>query len=192
MPLRRYWLSVCRSTRHGRLSTSSAAIAAISSMRLLVVCGSPPLSSLRCEPKARIAPHPPGPGLPEQAPSVWMTTCGSLTAAASARSLVEPVVAHAGDGLVEAQLAEIFDRILAPHQRRPALVEPIDQPRQQEAQRRPARQYRQRLPLRARERSHRRIGLQQRAPLGDVVGMIRLEAPGVEADGKIVSERVGA
>ena len=39
MPLRRYWLSVCRSTRHGRLSASSAEIAAISSMRLLVVFG---------------------------------------------------------------------------------------------------------------------------------------------------------
>src|SRR5215472_7293279 len=117
MPLRRYWLSVCRSTRHGRLSASSAAIAAISSMRLLVVCGSPPLSSLRCEPKARIAPHPPAPGLPEQAPSVWMTTCGSLTTPAPARSFVDPIVAHAGNRLMEAQLAEIFHRVLAPHQR---------------------------------------------------------------------------
>src|SRR5258707_773856 len=47
-------------------------------MRLLVVSGSPPLSSLTRSPKVRIAPQPPGPGLPEQAPSVWMTTCGSL------------------------------------------------------------------------------------------------------------------
>ena len=39
MPSRRYWLSVCRSTVHGRLSASSAEIAAINSMRLLVVCG---------------------------------------------------------------------------------------------------------------------------------------------------------
>src|SRR5215470_9325941 len=66
------------STRHGRLSASSAEIAASSSMRLLVVCASPPLSSFLCVPNSRIAPQPPGPGLPEQAPSVWMTTCGSL------------------------------------------------------------------------------------------------------------------
>ena len=39
MPLRRYWLSVWTSTRHGRLSASNAAIAAINSMRLLVVYG---------------------------------------------------------------------------------------------------------------------------------------------------------
>ena len=74
MPLRRYWLSVCRSTVQGRLSASSAEIAAISYMRLLVVTGSPPLSSFSWSPKLRIAPQPPGPGLPEQAPSVCMVT----------------------------------------------------------------------------------------------------------------------
>jgi hypothetical protein len=36
-PLRRYWLSVCRSTTQGFFSASSAEIAAINSMRLLVV-----------------------------------------------------------------------------------------------------------------------------------------------------------
>src|ERR1700728_4411747 len=76
MPLRKYWLSVCRSTRHGFFSASSAEIAAISSMRLLVVLSSPPLSSFSRSPNVRMAPQPPGPGLPEQAPSVCTTTCG--------------------------------------------------------------------------------------------------------------------
>ena len=54
------------------VSASSAAIAASSSIRLLVVSGSPPDSSLLARPVAAIstAPQPPGPGLPLQAPSV--------------------------------------------------------------------------------------------------------------------------
>ena len=36
-------------------------------MRLLVVDGSEPESSFSCAPYCRIAPQPPGPGLPEQA-----------------------------------------------------------------------------------------------------------------------------
>src|SRR5438045_3280077 len=132
----------------------------MSSMRLLVVSASPPLTSFSRSPKARIAPQPPGPGLPEQAPSVWMTTCGSLKVGGllcvvafsdgkpastpdqvrgrlfpennAAISLVDPVVAHAADRLMETQLAEIFQRVLPPHQRGAALVEPVDQPREQE------------------------------------------------------------
>src|SRR3979411_399357 len=127
MPLRSYFLSGGGSTRQGRLSASKAAIAAISSMRLLVVWGSPPLSSLTRSPKARIAPQPPGPGLPEQAPSVWMTTCGSLKIGCPSVSLVDPVIAHTGDGLMESQLAEIFQRVLPPNQCGAALVEPVDQ-----------------------------------------------------------------
>jgi len=45
MPSRRYWLSVCMSTRHGRFSALSAEIAAVISMRLLVESGSAPFSS---------------------------------------------------------------------------------------------------------------------------------------------------
>ena len=70
MPFLTYSESVCRSTREGLFSASSAEIAAISSMRLLVVAASPPQISLRCVPEIRIAPQPPGPGFPEQAPSV--------------------------------------------------------------------------------------------------------------------------
>lgn len=49
-------------------------MAARSSIRLFVVAGSPPEISLRRLPLVRMAPHPPGPGLPLQAPSVYMVT----------------------------------------------------------------------------------------------------------------------
>ena len=49
-------------------------MAAISSMRLLVVGASPPEISLSLPLKVRIAPQPPGPGFPEQAPSVQIST----------------------------------------------------------------------------------------------------------------------
>src|SRR5438132_1624366 len=42
------------------------------------------------------------------------------------------------------------------------------------------------------ERPHLRIGLQQAPALGHVVGMICLEAPGIEANRDVVGERVGA
>jgi len=45
-------------------------MAAISSMRWLVVCGSAPLTTRSPSPSMMIAAHPPGPGLPEHAPSV--------------------------------------------------------------------------------------------------------------------------
>ncbi|MNY44320.1 hypothetical protein D3C86_1793370 [compost metagenome] len=71
MPCMTYLLSVCRSTRQGRFRASSAAMAAISSMRLLVVLGSPPHNSFSWPaPVCKMAPQPPGPGLPLQAPSV--------------------------------------------------------------------------------------------------------------------------
>jgi len=55
---------------HGFFSASSAEMAAINSIWLLVVCGWPPFSSFSLSPNFRIAPQPPGPGFPEQAPSV--------------------------------------------------------------------------------------------------------------------------
>ena len=45
MPFRTYSLSVCRCTSDGRVRASSAMMAAISSIRLLVVAGSPPCNS---------------------------------------------------------------------------------------------------------------------------------------------------
>src|SRR5881394_1269004 len=71
-------LSVYSSTRQGRLSASSPLIAAISSIRLLVVSGSPPDSSRSFSPMRSSTPQPPGPGLPRQAPSVNSSTSGSL------------------------------------------------------------------------------------------------------------------
>src|SRR6185437_5584904 len=74
MPSLRYWLSVCRTTSQGRLSDSSAAAAAVSSIRLLVVLGSAPDSSLMTSRYLRMAAHPPGPGLGLQPPSVQIST----------------------------------------------------------------------------------------------------------------------
>src|SRR5207253_7274890 len=73
-------LSVCSRTRHGRFSASSPLIAATSSIRLLVVSGSPPDSSRSLSPMRSNTPQPPGPGLPRHAPSVNISTSGkSLT-----------------------------------------------------------------------------------------------------------------
>ena len=58
------------------------------------------------------------------------------------------VIARARDFLMEAQLAHIFHRVLRPHQRAGRHVEPIDEPREQKAQRGAARQQRQLLPFR--------------------------------------------
>src|SRR5581483_8182556 len=70
-------LSVWSRTRHGFFSASSPRIAASSSIRLLVVSGSPPESSRSLAPMRRSTPQPPGPGFPRQAPSVNISTSGS-------------------------------------------------------------------------------------------------------------------
>src|SRR6478752_6345408 len=55
-------------------------IGAVSSIRLLVVSAdSPPKSSRTCSPCRSTAPHPPGPGLGVQPPSVWMVTTSWFT-----------------------------------------------------------------------------------------------------------------
>ena len=65
-----YLLSEYSSTAQGSFRASRAVITPVSSMRLLVVWASPPESSFLWGPYIKIAPQPPGPGLPEQAPSV--------------------------------------------------------------------------------------------------------------------------
>src|SRR5947209_11964099 len=70
-------LSVWSPTRHGRFSAASPLIAATSSMRLLVVSGSPPDSSRSLSPMRKSTAQPPGPGLPRHAPSVNSSTSGS-------------------------------------------------------------------------------------------------------------------
>ena len=69
-----YLESEYSSTTQGSFSADSAAMTPVSSMRLLVVWASPPESSFLNFPYWRMAPQPPGPGLPEQAPSVYMVT----------------------------------------------------------------------------------------------------------------------
>ena len=54
----------CRARRRSaRFSASSARMTAVSSIRLLVVCGSPPKSSFSCRRQISSAPQPPGPGI---------------------------------------------------------------------------------------------------------------------------------
>src|SRR5437660_7712621 len=106
-------------------------------MRLLVVTGSPPASSLSTTPKRRIAPHPPGPGLPLHAPSVKISTPGRARGGLSG---VDAIGARPGDAAVKAQLFEIFERVLGAHQGPLGLVQPVVEPGQEEAQRAAARQ----------------------------------------------------
>ena len=65
-----YCESVYSVTEHFSFRASRAAMTAESSMRLLVVLASPPESSFSWPLYVNIAAQPPGPGLPEQAPSV--------------------------------------------------------------------------------------------------------------------------
>ena len=59
------------------------------------------------------------------------------------------------------------------------VFEEIDEPRQEEAKRCAAREQRQRTLLGGRQSALAAIGTEQRASLGDIEGMIRLETPGV-------------
>src|ERR1017187_10992190 len=72
MPFLTYSESVTTSTSHCSRSDFSPSIAAVSSMRLLVVCFSEFQISFFKSLKRRTAAQPPGPGLPRQAPSVMI------------------------------------------------------------------------------------------------------------------------
>ena len=65
-----YLESEYSSTMQGSFRACSPRITAVSSIRLLVVLASPPDISFSWPMYSRMAPQPPGPGLPEQAPSV--------------------------------------------------------------------------------------------------------------------------
>src|SRR5699024_7244729 len=69
-----YLESEYSSTMQGSVRAWSPRMTPVSSMRLLVVLFSPPLSSFLWGPYMRMHPQPPGPGLPEQAPSVYKVT----------------------------------------------------------------------------------------------------------------------
>src|SRR6266851_8985399 len=106
-------------------------MAAISSMRLLVVGASPPASSFSTPRKRSTAPQPPGPGLPLHAPSVKISTSG-----------VDAIGARSGDAAMKAQPFEIFERILGAHQGARGLVQPVIEPGQEKPQRTAAGQQR--------------------------------------------------
>src|SRR6478672_3248284 len=136
-----------------------------------------------------MTPQPPGPGLPEHAPSVWITTFGfSLKSSV----LPEPIVAIRLHLAMESQLAQIFVRVLALDQSFAVGVEPVIGAGEQEAERGTAGKRRQCGNLVCRERPHALIGLEKGPRLGDVEARVGLKAPGVEADGDVVSEHVGA
>src|SRR5919108_3466311 len=81
IPFRRYSESVNSSTAHERVSAFSASIAAIISIRLLVVKRALPDICFSSSRYLRTAAQPPGPGFPRQAPSVKIVTCGIAIAA---------------------------------------------------------------------------------------------------------------
>src|SRR5471030_3118427 len=78
MPFCTYWLSVCSTTAHGRLSALSASMTSCNSMRLLVVFSAPPKISFSAPSATISAPQPPTPGLPLHAPSVKISTLSIL------------------------------------------------------------------------------------------------------------------
>ena len=120
-PFFTYSLSVCSTTRHGRFSASSAIAAAVSSMRLLVVAGSAPDNSLSTPRNRRIAAQPPAPGLGLQPPSVQISTTSDAGGPGVTVTCSDAIGVLVRARQMEAQTAQIFQRILPRHQRaRPA------------------------------------------------------------------------
>src|SRR3954454_11491141 len=119
-------------------------------MRLLVVSASPPESSRSRPSQRRMAPQPPGPGLPEQAPSVWTSTTTTPSSGSGEAIGRDPL-----DAAVEAELAQVLARVLGLDQGALDLVQPVVEPRHQEAERRPPGEDRQGVHLRLRERAAR-------------------------------------
>ena len=93
---------------------------------------------------------------------------------------------------MEAHLGQIFERILRRHLRPRRHVEPVDQPGQHEAQRRAARQNRQRLDFGSGQRPAPLVAADHRHALRHVERAVGLEAPGVEADAEVVGEEIVA
>src|SRR5437870_2624405 len=111
-----------------------------------------------------MAAHPPGPGFPRQAPSVNTSTSDS--------SGTETIAAWVGNPAVKPQLAEILARILRADQRSCRLVEPIEEPGQQKAQRGTAREQRQCGAFGRDQRPLPLIAVEQQARLGHIEAAI--------------------
>src|SRR3990172_2758460 len=104
--------------------------------------------------------------------------------------LLEPVIAGRLHPLVESELAQIFIGVLGLHQRASVGVEQVVGAGQEEAERRTSRERRQPLQLGLGQGAYPFVSLKQRPRLGDIEAAVSLEAPGIEADGDVVSERV--
>src|ERR1017187_4236280 len=74
IPCCKYRESVITVTLHASVRALSPLMAATSSIRLFVVCGSTPRRMRSCFPYRRMHAHPPGPGLPKHDPSVKSVT----------------------------------------------------------------------------------------------------------------------
>ena len=78
------------------------------------------------------------------------------------------------------------------HHRARRRHDPVVEAGEEEAQRRAAAEQRQGLGLVGRERTDGLVTFDQRHALGDVVGPVLLEAPGIEADGEVIGEEIVA
>src|SRR4051812_28052874 len=107
----REWVTMQAWLPSARLRSPSSA--ARYSMRLFVVCCSPPESSTSAAPpgRATIAAHPPGPGLPQHAPSVHTRT--SSGRAATGTSMAAAMPGLLADGLGLAQIGQREVDVLA-------------------------------------------------------------------------------
>src|ERR1700733_14047907 len=110
-------------TEDGFFSAFNPSITAVISMRLLVVAASPPDNSFSCAPMRRIAPQPPGPGFPEQAPSVKSSTLfmvarpdGEPLRTSPGRRSSEAIFPGLLHGQMKPQLTGIFARVFGAHQ----------------------------------------------------------------------------
>src|SRR6056297_1482519 len=113
-----------------------------------------------------MAPQPPGPGLPEQAPSVKICTVRSL--AGSSPVSVETISARSCNAAVETELLPVFQGVFRRDQGTRRMIQPIVEAGQKEAQAGAARQNREGGPFRLRQGPHAFIGSEQCPGLGHV------------------------
>src|SRR5580704_522809 len=105
-------------------------------MRLLVVSASAPDSSFTTLRNVRIADQPPGPGFGLQPPSVQISTTLSGSGGSETMMSSETIGTSIGGRHVKAQPAQIFQRVLAGHQRAGRGIQPVIETGEQKADRR--------------------------------------------------------
>src|SRR5215471_1108487 len=106
------------------------------------------------------------------------------------RPSVNAVIPCAHISLMETQLEIVFQGVLRLDQCARRHLQPIDESGQQKPQRGAATQYWQCRNLAPLELALAHVAVEQSASLGDVVGMVRLETPRVEADRDIIGEGI--